>query len=136
MTYGPLAKALDNLQICPPRTDTQRAIAWAMHDVRQRDWRQEVALELRERRRAFTKAMQTPVVRDGASASVGVGAQGEKSKGGRDAKSPEELGWRIESEGNFGAYYVYVRHPFEGTPSETVAAGLAGLVGVVVLPGE
>lgn len=42
-------------------------------------------------------------------------------------------GWQIES---VGAYFAYVRHPFEGVPGEGLAAALAGERGVLVLPGS
>ena len=35
-----------------------------------------------------------------------------------------------------GAYYAYIRHPFQDTSSLLVGRGLAALVGVVVLPGS
>ncbi|GAA5873313.1 hypothetical protein JCM16303_001089 [Sporobolomyces ruberrimus] len=42
-------------------------------------------------------------------------------------------GWTVET-GSSG-YFVYVKHPFEGTPSETVSKMLASKVGVIALPG-
>jgi len=41
-------------------------------------------------------------------------------------------GWRIES---LGAYFAYVRHPFEGVGAARVAEGLACELGAVGLPG-
>ncbi len=99
---GPLAKALDNLQICPPVTSTQEAVAWAMRDPAQQEHRLATAVELRERRELFTRLL-------------------------------EGTGYTVES---CGAYYAFVRHPFtEELDSESVAKAMAGLVGVVVLPG-
>jgi hypothetical protein len=40
--------------------------------------------------------------------------------------------WRIEQ---LGAYFAYVRHPFAGLSSETVAERLAKELGIVTLPG-
>ncbi len=42
-------------------------------------------------------------------------------------------GWQIES---IGAYFAYVRHPFEGVPGADLAVALAGERGVLVLPGS
>lgn len=41
-------------------------------------------------------------------------------------------GWTILSS---GAFYAFVKHPFQGLPAETVARTLALKAGVVVLPG-
>ncbi|CDR99195.1 related to BNA3-kynurenine aminotransferase [Sporisorium scitamineum] len=130
LTFGPTAKALDNFQVAPPRTDTQRAVAWAIEDPQQLEWRSQVANELRVRRRAFVHGLSKPVppflnhdasaLADSSSADTSL------------AKSPKEWGWHVESA---GAYYVFLRHPFTSTPSDKVAQALAELVGVVVLPG-
>ncbi|EST07582.1 Aminotransferase, class I/classII [Kalmanozyma brasiliensis GHG001] len=119
LVFGPTAKALDNFQVAPPRTDTQRAVAWAMEDPQQLAWRASVANELRVRRRAFIEALSEPV-----PPFFGQDAS--------QAKSPEQWGWHVESA---GAYYVFLRHPFTTVPSDKVAQALAELVGVVVLPG-
>jgi aspartate/methionine/tyrosine aminotransferase len=42
-------------------------------------------------------------------------------------------GWRIES---IGAYFAYLRHPFEGVPAQAVAERLAVERGVLCLPGS
>jgi aspartate/methionine/tyrosine aminotransferase len=41
--------------------------------------------------------------------------------------------WRIEA---LGAYFAFVRHPFDGTPSAAVAERLARDFGVVTIPGS
>lgn len=127
VVFGPTAKALDNFQVSPPRTDTQRAIAWAIEDPTQLQWRAEKANELRLRRRAFIQGLSTPVASflntDGSSLA-GAGGEGK-------SKSPKEWGWEVESA---GAYYAFLRHPFD-VDSDKVAQALAELVGVVVLPG-
>ncbi|SJX61699.1 related to BNA3-kynurenine aminotransferase [Sporisorium reilianum f. sp. reilianum] len=128
--FGPAAKALDNFQVAPPRTDTQRAVAWAIEDPQQLEWRSQVASELRVRRRAFVQGLSKPAppfLNHDASALAG-----PSSAGTGVAKSPKEWGWHVESA---GAYYAFLRHPFTSTPSEKVAQALAELVGVVVLPG-
>ncbi|SNX83279.1 related to BNA3 - kynurenine aminotransferase [Melanopsichium pennsylvanicum] len=129
LVFGPTAKALDNFQVAPPRTDTQRAVAWAIEDPGQLEWRAQVASELRVRRRAFIEGLSSPVapfLNEDASALAGQGSQT------RLAKSPKEWGWHVDSA---GAYYVFLRHPFSDVPSDKVAQALAELVGVVVLPG-
>ncbi|EPQ28925.1 uncharacterized protein PFL1_03725 [Pseudozyma flocculosa PF-1] len=134
VAFGPMAKALDNLQIGPPRTDTQRAVAWAMADEKQREWRLSTARELRDRRVAFKQGLSRKVPRrldsDGNLLSTSSSSSSSSSSDG--AKSPEEWGWAVESS---GAYYAFVRHPFTSTPSEKVSEALAKLVGVVTLPG-
>jgi aspartate/methionine/tyrosine aminotransferase len=42
-------------------------------------------------------------------------------------------GWRADS---IGAYFAYVRHPFEGAPAQAVAERLAVERGVLALPGS
>jgi aspartate/methionine/tyrosine aminotransferase len=41
--------------------------------------------------------------------------------------------WQLDS---IGAYFAYVRHPFEGVAAESLAAALAAERGVLVLPGS
>lgn len=77
--FGAVAKALDNLQICPPRTDTQRAVAWAMQAPEHVAWRLTKARELAERRALFNELMR-PL---------------------------KELGWRVESAGAYYAYVAH-----------------------------
>ncbi|KAK0560883.1 hypothetical protein OC844_003503 [Tilletia horrida] len=120
--YGPIAKALDNYQICPPRADTQRAVAWAIADEQEKAWRKDVALALHERRTIFARGLETPVaVGDDQAATAAA------------AVSPQDLGWELES---MGAYYAFVKTPFQDASGEEVARALAGLVGVIVLPGS
>lgn len=129
LVFGPTAKALDNFQVAPPRTDTQRAVAWAIEDPGQQQWRSEVAHELRTRRRAFIENLSRPV-----PAFLNADASALATPGAEEApaKSPKEWGWEVESA---GAYYAFLRHPFSSIPSDKVAQALAELVGVVVLPG-
>lgn len=50
----------------------------------------------------------------------------------REAIEPH-AGWRIEQ---LGAYFAYVRHPYEGHASRDVAEALARRFGIVTLPGS
>ncbi|SOV04375.1 related to BNA3 - kynurenine aminotransferase [Ustilago sp. UG-2017a] len=129
LIFGPTAKALDNFQVAPPRTDTQRAVAWAIEDPQQLEWRSQVANQLRQRRRAFVEALSRPVP---AFLNSDASALAEASTDASTAKSPKDWGWHVESA---GAYYAFLRHPFTSVPSDKVAQALAELVGVVVLPG-
>jgi len=133
---GVIAKNLDNFQICAPRADAQRSIAWGVSDPEIKEWRFSVARELEERRTNFRTLMMKPVDWRGVE---GVDQEALDTLIGQDEtskrntlKSPDDLGWKIES---CGAYYAYVRQPFKIDP-EVVARGLSGLVGVVALPGE
>jgi aspartate/methionine/tyrosine aminotransferase len=42
-------------------------------------------------------------------------------------------GWEI---GAVGAYFAYIKHPFKGCPSSSVAKKLAGEAGILSIPGE
>lgn len=112
---GPIAKVLDNMQVCAPRADTQRAIAWALGDETHRTWRLAVANQLFTRLTIFRQALERPV----------------KLESTGDALSPSQLGWELES---MGAYYAFVKHPFNGIDSRVLAYALATLFGVVALP--
>jgi hypothetical protein len=94
-----LAKLLDCIQICAPRT-AQSALSWAIEGLR--DWREANRADINRRIAAFRGAL---------------------------AGLPE---WRIES---IGAYFAYLRHPFEGQPAAAVAERLAVERGVLCLPG-
>lgn len=129
MVFGPTAKALDNLQVTPPRTDTQRALAWAIEDPEHRAWRKQVAHEIRRRRNDFVNGIVPPI-------SPRLTADGRaliSSPSTELGRGAADHGWFVESA---GAYYVFLKHPFHGCPSEKVAQALAELVGVVVLPGS
>ncbi|KAL9939943.1 hypothetical protein V8E36_000648 [Tilletia maclaganii] len=116
IAYGPIAKALDNYQICPPRADTQQAVAWAMHDPDEQEWRKQVAVDLAARHEAFERSFDDVVTQDDGKQCTLRG-----------------LGWSVESS---GAYYAVVKHPFATESSEDVARAMAELVGVVTLPGS
>jgi hypothetical protein len=127
---------LDNLQICPPRTDTQRAVAKGIKDEEQREWRLSVANDLLKRRIKFFASLQDKVSWKEVASQLKIEEgilQGLNIDVSRDAISPSDVGWKGLSS---GAYYAYVEHPFADTPSEVVARGLAALVGVLVLPGS
>lgn len=94
-----LAKLLDCIQICAPRT-AQSALSWAIEGLR--DWREANRADINRRIAAFRGAL---------------------------AGLPE---WQIES---IGAYFAYLRHPFEGRPAAAVAERLAVERGVLCLPG-
>lgn len=95
-----IAKILDCMQICPPRT-AQAVLPWAIDGLR--EWREGNRAEINQRAAAFQAAL---------------------------APLPE---WHIES---VGAYFAYVRHPFEGTNAQAVAEKLATERGVLCLPGS
>jgi aspartate/methionine/tyrosine aminotransferase len=94
-----LAKLLDCIQICAPRT-AQSALSWAIDGLR--DWREANRADINRRIAAFRGAL---------------------------SGLPE---WQIES---IGAYFAYLRHPFEGRPAAAVAERLAVERGVLCLPG-
>lgn len=95
-----LAKILDCIQICAPRT-AQAVLPWAIDALR--DWREENRAEINRRAQVFREAL---------------------------APLPE---WKIES---VGAYFAYIRHPFEGAGAQAVAEKLATERGVLCLPGS
>ena len=105
ITAGPavveqVAKIMDNLQICPPRS-AQAAVATALPLLA--DWREENRREIARRVEALRTTM------------AGVPA------------------WRV---GAVGAYFAFIGHPFEGTPSARVAERLAKEAGILCLPGS
>lgn len=129
-TFGPVAKAVDNTIISPPRFDTQEAIAWAMRDDTEMSFRNGVAEELENRAKVFQKAMEKPVPRR-TFQEWGLGDEASDV-------SAAGLGWSIES---VGGYYAFVKHPFnqgQGKPlsSTDVAQMMALHVGVGVLPAD
>ncbi|SCZ07989.1 aminotransferase [Microvirga guangxiensis] len=95
-----IAKILDCIQICPPRT-AQAVLPWAIEGLR--GWREENRAEINRRAQVFRDAL---------------------------ASLPE---WKIES---VGAYFAYLRHPFEGAKAQVVAEKLATERGVLCLPGS
>jgi aspartate/methionine/tyrosine aminotransferase len=95
-----IAKILDCIQICPPRT-AQAVLPWAIEGLR--DWREANRAEINERGAVFQTAL---------------------------THLPK---WQIES---VGAYFGYVRHPFEGAKAQLVAEKLATERGVLCLPGS
>lgn len=134
--FGCLAKSLDNLQICPARTDTQRAVAASIFDEEQVTWRLNVANDLLKRRSKFFANLQDKISPKEMARRLNLDEDVVSqltSHQRKDTLSPSDVGWKGLSS---GGYYAYVRHPFPDTPSEIVARGLAALVGVVVLPGS
>lgn len=104
ITAGPafiaqVAKIMDNLQICAPRS-AQAAVAEALPLLS--DWREENRQEILRRADALKRVM---------------------------AALPD---WQLAA---VGAYFAFVRHPFAGTQSATVAEALARRVGVSCIPG-
>lgn len=97
---GEIAKILDCIQICAPRS-AQAVLPWAIEGLR--GWREENRAEINRRAQVFRDAL---------------------------APLPE---WRIES---VGAYFAYLRHPFEGASAQAVAEKLATERGVLCLPGS
>ena len=98
------------MQVCPPRADTQRAIAWALSDPECRAWRLGMSNAVWNRLNLLEQVLSEPVP----------GAQ----------KTAAEYGWQVES---MGGYYAFVRHPFS-VDSATVAHALAVLCGAVSVP--
>jgi len=94
-----LAKIIDNIQICAPRTP-QIAVTPMLTQLA--DWRQENRERIAARSDLFAKIMT------------------------------QIEGWTLLST---GAYFGYVKHPFSGTPSITVAQRLAREAGVLTIPG-
>ncbi|UZJ56109.1 hypothetical protein CBS101457_005429 [Exobasidium rhododendri] len=134
--FGSFAKSLDNLQICPPRTDTQKAVARSITDPEQQKWRLSVANDLLKRRLKFMASLDEKISWDVVTKQLNIGEDSLLSIGLKlddKAISPSDVGWKGLSS---GGYYAYVGHPFADTPSELVARGLAALVGVLVLPGS
>lgn len=110
LSYGPVAKVVDDLQICPPVGSTQDVVAWALADKEMVKWRADEAAAIELRRDAFAHDLAKVHVR-----------------------STQNGGWAVESS---GGYYAYVRHPWAAQlDSESVARALATLVGVKTLPG-
>ncbi|MGN7295012.1 aminotransferase [Rhizobium sp. SAFR-030] len=104
ITAGPgfvaqVAKIMDNLQICAPRS-AQAAVAQALPLLT--DWREDNRLEILRRAEALRSAM---------------------------SGLPQ---WQLAA---VGAYFAFVRHPFPGIDSATVAEALARQVGVSCIPG-
>ena len=108
--FGPISKLLDNMQVCPPRADTQRAVAWALSDPENRKWRLGMSNAVWSRLELFGRVLVEPVP-DGATSAA-------------------EQGWHLESK---GGYYAFVRHPFS-VDSTMVAHALAVLCGAVSMP--
>lgn len=139
--FGSFAKSLDNMQICPARTDTQRAVARCIQDEEHQAWRLDIANDLAQRRKKFFSSLETAISFEDVKRQLKIDGQAElvaslaslKDISSNKSVSPKDLGWEGLSA---GAYYAYVRHPFESTSSELVAQSLAALVGVVVLPGS
>ena len=94
-----VAKIMDNLQICAPRT-AQIALVKAIPALA--DWRAANAREIARRADAFQSAL------DGAE------------------------GWDVMA---IGAYFAYLRHPFDTLDGVAVAQRLAEQYGVLGLPG-
>jgi aspartate/methionine/tyrosine aminotransferase len=95
-----LNKALDTVQICPPRP-AQTALTWGIAALS--DWRAANRRDINARAQAFKSAFA------------------------------QLNGWQILS---LGAYFAYVRHPFDGVPAAQVAEGLCFERGVLGLPGS
>lgn len=137
--FGSFAKSLDNMQICPPRTDTQRAVATCIADNEHQSWRLSIANDLGRRRKTFLASLDDQLTFSEVLDQLGLDAQADDERATladpapHKSVSPADMGWEALSA---GAYYAYVRHPFKDVPSQIVARGLASLVGVLVLPGE
>jgi aspartate/methionine/tyrosine aminotransferase len=95
-----IAKIMDNLQICAPRS-AQAAVAKALPALD--DWRADNRAEIARRAEALKQVMN-------------------KLKG-----------WKLQA---IGAYFAYIRHPYQDISSEFVAEKLAKIAGIVCLPGD
>jgi aspartate/methionine/tyrosine aminotransferase len=98
-TITQVAKIMDNLQICAPRS-AQGAVARALPLLT--DWREENRQEIGRRADALKQVM----------------------RGLND--------WRLDA---IGAYFAFVRHPFQGKGSAEVAEQLAKRAGITCIPG-
>ena len=94
-----LAKIIDNIQICAPRTP-QMAVTPMLTELA--DWRQENRMRIATRATLFAEVMTALP------------------------------GWELLST---GAYFGYVKHPFDGEESLAVAKRMARDVGVLTIPG-
>ncbi|MGC6453899.1 MAG: aminotransferase [Candidatus Puniceispirillaceae bacterium] len=94
-----LAKIIDNIQICAPRTP-QMAVTPMLAELA--DWRQQNREKMAARSALFAEVMTALP------------------------------GWQLLST---GAYFGYVKHPFEGEGSLDVARRMARDVGVLTIPG-
>ena len=104
VTAGPevveqVAKVMDNLQICAPRS-AQAAVARALPALK--EWRDGNRNEIMHRAAALKGVM---------------------------AELPA---WKMDA---IGAYFAFIRHPFDGVSSALVAEKLAKQAGIVCLPG-
>ncbi len=95
-----IAKIMDNLQICAPRS-AQAAVAKALPALD--SWRAGNRAEIARRAEALKQVM------------------------GR------LKGWKLQA---IGAYFAYIRHPYQDISSEFVAEKLAKIAGIVCLPGD
>ena len=95
-----IEKALDTVQICPPRP-SQAAVAWGIGALGA--WRASNRAEINRRGTVFREALR------------------------------RSNAWQLDS---LGAYFAYVRHPFEGVASAKVAEALVSERGVLALPGS
>lgn len=95
-----VAKVMDNLQICAPRTP-QFAVARGLPALV--EWREENRLEIGRRAAAMRAAFAG------------------------------QNGWQLQA---IGAYFAFVRHPFEGLTSSQAAERLAKDFGIVTIPGS
>ncbi len=97
-------KFLDTVAICPPQIG-QRAALWGMRNLRQ--WLAGERAEILDRRAAIGEAF------------------------GETSGALAAQGWRLDG---VGAYFAYVRHPFDA-PSDALARRLVAEAGVLCLPG-
>lgn len=139
-----VSKLLDCLQICPARP-AQRALAWAVDGTR--PWREGTRRELEARQRVFREGVEGvegwEVVTGGAYFAYVRRPLSRSSPPPycpRPSHPPPLHRTAPQRPGptNSRARTAkkQVKHPFGSSPSQLVAARLASLAGVVVLPGS
>lgn len=114
-----ISKVLDTMIICPPRA-AQKTLEWAITDPGQVRWRQDRAEELLKKLKLFSEVINS------ANARL---AQRPTLPGSNDP-----VAWSIEG---LGAYYAFVKHPYQHLSMDSSEIGeiFASKLGVICLPG-
>lgn len=115
-----ISKVLDTMIICPPRA-AQRTLVWAVADEGQKQWRKDRAAELLQKLKLFSEVIN----------SVNSKLAERPDLPGSDSPAA----WEIEG---LGAYYAFLRHPYEYLSMDSLEIGeiFASKLGVICLPGH
>lgn len=115
-----VSKVLDTMIICPPRA-AQQTLVWAIADESQKQWRKDRAAELLGKLKLFSEVINS------------VNARLAEQSSFLETGAPPT--WEIEG---LGAYYAFLKHPYEslGMDSQEIGEIFASKVGVVCLPGD